>query len=295
MLGVVSHEFSEPDQVKRHAQHKTDDVARVLRIDDVFPTSAAREYYSTKRVVVTGAARGLGLSLTTQLVEWGASIIATVRKSSEELDTLATSPDARIQIVPGVDMTDDGVKDILRAAITEPVDVVIHNAGYFAKHRSTLLSPESKDADGDIDFADELRTIDICAIGPLRVTHALMPLIRKPGGHVVFITSQGGSVEWRAVQSPEGGDFGHHASKAAANMIGVLVANEVKPLGIKTSVLHPGFNRTGMTAKYAAIWDAEGAVEPIVGAKRVLYQISLETLEGTPTLFNCEDGMPIPW
>jgi hypothetical protein len=37
-------------------------------------------------------------------------------------------------------------------------------------------------------------------------------------------------------------------------------------------LLHPGFNRTEMTAKYKDIWDKEGAVEPSVGAKRVLYE-----------------------
>jgi len=38
-------------------------------------------------------------------------------------------------------------------------------------------------------------------------------------------------------------------------------------------LLHPGFNRTGMTAKYKHIWDKEGAVEASVGAKRVLHEV----------------------
>lgn len=39
---------------------------------------------------------------------------------------------------------------------------------------------------------------------------------------------QGGSVEWRETQNPKGGDYGHHMSKAAANIMGKLVAQELK-------------------------------------------------------------------
>jgi hypothetical protein len=39
---------------------------------------------------------------------------------------------------------------------------------------------------------------------------------------------------------------------------------ELKKKGIPVVLLHPGFNRTGMTAKYSHIWDKEGAVEPKV-------------------------------
>lgn len=52
---------------------------------------------------------------------------------------------------------------------------------------------------------------------------------------------------------------GHHMSKAANNMMGKLVALELKNKA-QVAVLHPGFNRTDMTAKYSHIWDIEGAV-----------------------------------
>ena len=64
-----------------------------------------------------------------------------------------------------------------------------------------------------MDFPEQLKTIDICACGPLRVTASLINggLMGK-GSKVIMITSQGGSVSWRPVQSPEGGDYGHHVS-----------------------------------------------------------------------------------
>ena len=60
-------------------------------------------------------------------------------------------------------------------------------------------------------------------------------------------------------------------------------------------LLHPGFNRTGMTAKYKAIWDKEGAVDPSVGAKRVLHEVNQMTMELSGSYINCEDGKHIPW
>jgi hypothetical protein len=44
-------------------------------------------------------------------------------------------------------------------------------------------------------------------------------------------------------------------SKAAANMAGKLLSQELKAAGISVSILHPGFNRTDMTSKYKDIWD----------------------------------------
>merc|ERR1739841_402788 len=105
-----------------------------------------------------------------------------------------------------------------------------------------------------------------------------------------------GSALWRQVQNAnKGGDYGHHMCKAAANMCGVLMAEELRPKGIAVANLHPGFNRTAMTKKYEHIWDIEGAVEPHIGAKRVLYETLKATMETTGTVVNCEDGLRIPW
>ena len=64
---------------------------------------------------------------------------------------------------------------------------------------------------------------------------------------------------------------------------------------ISVQMLHPGFNRTAMTQKYAHIWDIEGAVEPHIGAKRVLYETIRADMSTTGTVINCEDGLRIPW
>eukprot|EP00122_Pirum_gemmata_P009305 Pgem_evm1s8598 len=147
-----------------------------------------------------------------------------------------------------------------------------------------------------MDFEEELKMIDICSVGLLRVTNAIIKNeLMKSGGKIAMITSQGGSIAWRDVQCPNGGDYGHHMSKASANMAGKLVANELKSKEIAVGILHPGFNRTDMTAKYSHIWDIEGAVTSDVGAKRVLHEINVLSLKTTGLFINCEDGLEIPW
>ena len=92
-----------------------------------------------------------------------------------------------------------------------------------------------------------------------------------------------------------GGDYGHHMSKAAANMASVLLSQEFKDKNIAVGILHPGFNKTGMTAKYAHIWEIEGAVDASVGAKRTFHEIAKINMETTGKFVNCEDGLEIPW
>lgn len=65
----------------------------------------------------------------------------------------------------------------------------------------------------NLDFPDQLKQINISALGHLRVTSSLLnENILKEGSKVIMITSQAGSVSWRMIQSPNGGDYGHHVS-----------------------------------------------------------------------------------
>ena len=75
----------------------------------------------------------------------------------------------------------------------------------------------------------------------------------------------------------------------------MLLAQEVNSKGIAVGIFHPGFNKTGMTAKYKHIWEREGAVDALVGAKRVLHETGRLTMETTGKFINCEDGLQIPF
>jgi NAD(P)-dependent dehydrogenase (short-subunit alcohol dehydrogenase family) len=139
-------------------------------------------------------------------------------------------------------------------------------SGYFWEEHETLEN---------LNMEEDMKQIAICALGPLHVSGYLARAgLIKTNGRIAIISSQAGSVEWRFTQNADkGGDYGHHMSRAACNIAGVLLSEELKAKKIPVTLLHPGFNRTGMTAKYKAIWDIEGAVEPDVGAKRVLHEV----------------------
>lgn len=270
--------YSLADQVARFDRAKEESNERYLGIESVYDGS----YLQGKRVVVTGGNRGLGLEIVKELSEQGAQVIVIGRSGSEELTALGA------QVITGVDVTSmESIEKALDAEIKEPVDIVINNAGYF------YGPAESMD---HLNFDEQLKQIDICGVGPLRVSSAFFNKgLLKEGSRVVIITSQAGSVEWRFTQNPSGGDYGHHMSRAACNIMGALLSQELKAKGIAVGLLHPGFNRTEMTKKYEHIWDVEGAVPAAEGAKRVLHEVKGVTLENTGKFVNCEDGLQIPW
>ena len=159
---------------------------------------------------------------------------------------------------------------------------------------SSFCSPPQKV--DSLNFDEQLKQIDICALGPLRVTSALFNAgLLGDGAKAVIITSQAGSAQWRFTQNPEGGDYGHHMSRAACNIAGVLLAQELRARGVAVVMLHPGFNRTEMTKKYEHIWEIEGAVDPNEGAKRVLHEVGVASIETSGLFINCEDGLQIPF
>lgn len=275
-----SERYTIADQPARFARAKAENNERYLNIESVYDGS----YLKGKRVAITGANRGIGLSLAKELVSQGGKLIAIVRSSSDELDAL--KPD---EVVTGIDVTSDEACATIASQIKGgPIDILINNAGYFYEPVEKIDS---------LNFKEELKMIDICALGPLRVSADLFNngLLKNGESSIVMITSQGGSVSWRTVQNPDGGDYGHHMSKSAANMGSVLLSQEMKKNNIPVGVLHPGFNKTGMTAKYAHIWEVEGAVDASEGAKRVFHEISNISMETTGKFINCEDGLEIPW
>jgi len=84
-------------------------------------------------------------------------------------------------------------------------------------------------------------------------------------------------------------------SRAACNIGAVLMSEELGSAEVPMVMLHPGFNRTEMTSKFSTIWDKEGAVEPSVGAKRVLHEVAQISMKTSGRFINCEDGLRIPF
>ena len=277
--------YSMPDQVKRFENAKETNNERFLDISTVYDGGEL----SGKRILVTGGNRGLGYEIVKEAVENGATVIVLSRSTNDELEGLV----GKWNVYSGVDVTDNVAVDAALKRIKSDggeLDYVINNAGYF-------YEPNEKILDASLNFDEQLKQINICALGPLRVNAAAVNAkALADDAKLAIITSQAGSCEWRKTQNKdEGGDYGHHMSRAACNIAGVLQAEELRKKGYSVVLIHPGFNRTEMTAKYKEIWDEEGAVMPNIGAKRVLYEAMKSSIETTGSFVNAEDGLQIPW
>ena len=165
--------YSMPDQPARFAQAKKEGNKRMLDIDSFYDPS----YVKGKTVVITGGNRGLGLSITNELVKQGAKVIVTSR-------TPATIPGVE-RVVDGIEVSDNKCGEKLAEALKgTKVDILINNAGYFYEPVEKIDS---------LNFDEEMKMIDICAIGPLRISSGLLNAGLMPSGsRIIMITSQVG-------------------------------------------------------------------------------------------------------
>ncbi|TKA60630.1 hypothetical protein B0A55_10591 [Friedmanniomyces simplex] len=94
---------------------------------------------------------------------------------------------------------------------------------------------------------------------------------KDSGSKIIIVSSESGSISLRH-ESEGGGMYGHHASKAASNMVGKLLSLDLKDKGIAVGIVHPGFMRTEMTKSvgFDQFWDAGGAVTPEVAAQSLI-------------------------
>jgi NAD(P)-dependent dehydrogenase (short-subunit alcohol dehydrogenase family) len=124
------------------------------------------------RIVITGANRGIGLALARAYKARGDKVVAACRVTSTDLDALG------IDIREGVEVSDDAAVDRFASSLTGTVDVLINNAGI---HTNETLD--------DLSFDRIRRQYEVNALGPLRVTRALLPRLGA-GGKVVIVTSR---------------------------------------------------------------------------------------------------------
>ena len=173
--------------------------------------------------IVTGANRGIGLALCTQLVERGDTVIAACRQASEGLRALG------VRIEEGVDVTEGAAVAALNDRLEGvDVDVLVNNSG--------ILRGERLD---DLNFETIREQFEVNAMGPLRVTSALLGRLRA-GSKVAIVTSRMGSI----ADNDSGGAYGYRMSKAAVNAAGKSLALDLRARDIAVALLHPGWVRT---------------------------------------------------
>lgn len=174
--------------------------------------------------LVTGANRGIGLSIAQRLRDDGYTVIAGTRSGE--------APDGLAAVV--LDVRDPASIDAAFTQVEEqygPVSLLVANAGIT---RDTLLMRMS---DEDID-----EVLQANLAGSIRLARrAMKGMIRAKGGCILFV----GSVVWALGSS---GQVNYAASKAGLVGAARSLAREVGSRGIRVNVIAPGFVETDMTA-----------------------------------------------
>lgn len=177
---------------------------------------------------ITGSARGLGRSLVRAAVEAGDRVVATAR-NPEALSDLVAAHGDRVVPLP-LDVTDPAQA---RAAVDAAVarvgrlDIVVNNAGQGLLGAFEEMTDAQFDAQLDINF-----------FGVVHVTRAALPVLRRQrAGHLVQISSVGG-------RAGAPGLSGYQAAKFAVEGFSEVLFHELKPLGVKVTIVEPGGFRT---------------------------------------------------
>ncbi len=217
--------------------------------------------------LVTGANRGIGLEYCRQLKERGERVIAVCRSASDELKNLGISVETDIDIT-----SDESVADLVTRLDGQPIDVLINNAGIVER-----VSLER------LDMNSIRRQFEVNALGPLRLTQALLTNL-KQGSKVIMMTSRMGSIE----DNTSGGSYGYRMSKVALSMAGKSLSVDLKSQGIAVGILHPGLVKTRMTGF------TDSGITPEQAVKGLLARIDELNLENTGTFWH-SNGEILPW
>jgi len=185
---------------------------------------------NTKKVwFVTGASKGLGLTLVKKLLADGYRVAATSRDASVLSAEVGNNTSDFLPL--GVDLVDEkSVTAAIDKAIQQfgRVDVVVNNAGY--GQLGTLEELTDKEA---------RQNFDVNVFGTLNVIRAIMPHFRtRKAGHIINISSIAGFLG----AFPGWGIY--NATKFAVAGLTEALSAETKSMGVSTSIVYPGYFKT---------------------------------------------------
>jgi NAD(P)-dependent dehydrogenase (short-subunit alcohol dehydrogenase family) len=186
------------------------------------------KYMADKKVwFITGAGRGMGVAFTKAALVAGDAVVATGRDTRAVTEAVGEADDL---LVVKLDITSRAdAEAAVQAALDRfgRIDVLVNNAGDFYAGYFEELTPEQ--------FERQLTTN---LVGPMNVTRAVLPVMRRQrSGHVISISSGAGLLGFEFCSAYAAAKFG------LEGWIESLAA-EVAPFGIHTTIVNPGFFRT---------------------------------------------------
>ena len=201
-------------------------------------TTTEKESLMSKVIFVTGAGRGLGTDIASQALAAGHQVVATGRRPEEVEKTLGGPQDNLL--VTKLDITSpDDAQAAAQAAVDHfgRIDVLVNNAGNFFAGYFEEIPP-----------AQMRRQIETNLFGPMNITRAILPILRKQrDGHIITLSSTAGII---------GQEFcvAYAASKFAVEGWMESLHHDIAPYGIRTTIVEPGFFRTELLVDASTTW-----------------------------------------
>ena len=191
---------------------------------------------------ITGAGRGMGVDIAKAALAAGYEVVATGRSTDKLAAALGES---RNLLIVKLDITKPAdAESAVKAAVEKfgRIDVLVNNAANFYAGFFEELTPEQVE-----------RQITTSLTGPMNVTRAVLPVMRKQrSGLIITISSTAGLT---------GFEFGtaYAASKFGLEGWMQSLQPEVEPFGIDTIIVNPGFFRTELLTEESTNF-AEGTI-----------------------------------
>jgi NAD(P)-dependent dehydrogenase (short-subunit alcohol dehydrogenase family) len=181
---------------------------------------------------ITGAGRGMGVDIAQAALAAGHAVVATGRNTEAVADAVGEADDL---LVVKLDITSlASAEAAVQAAVDRfgRIDVLVNNAGNFYAGYFEELTPEQIE-----------RQVTTNLIGPMNVTRAVLPVMRKRrSGNVVTITSTAGIVGQEFCSAYAASKFGLEGWMESLRF-------EIEPFSIDTTIVEPGFFRTELLTK----------------------------------------------
>ncbi|MBM3532466.1 MAG: SDR family oxidoreductase [Alphaproteobacteria bacterium] len=223
--------------------------------------------------VITGANRGLGLEFARVYLAEGWTVHAGCRHPTKADALRKLKGDLHIHPLDVDDPKD--VKALGKSLGSEPVDLLLNNAGIFGKRDVKL---------GQLDYDEFQQVLKTNVVAPMRLAEALADNVaHSRQKKMAFVTSRMGSIGMNSA----GGQVAYRTSKSALNMAVSCLALDLKSRGVTCLLVHPGWVKTDMGGPGAAI----EIPESIAGMKKVIDKV----VPGDTGKFFDYQGQAIPW
>jgi len=230
---------------------------------DVVSQSASLRPLEGQVALVTGASSGIGLAIATALIRDGAQVHTLSRKIPHGLLQQARGQGSTVASHT-VDLADVvAVEQVaLNLARTLPrLDILVHAAGVIRRAPAEESLPSA---------FDYLWRVNVMA--PFQLTRALLPLLRRSNGQLVFLNSS-------AALRPQAGIVQYAATKAALRAMADALREELNPSGVRVLSVFPGRTATPMQQEIFRLegrpWEPEKLIQPEDIAAIVLQVLKL--------------------